>query len=53
MAKLVKRDELIDRYLSDEERRGIDQFYKDMPKGASARQPARFNTNSTSTSSHT
>ena len=34
MVKLVKRDELIDRYLSDEERRGIDQFYKDIGLGA-------------------
>ena len=34
MGKLVKREELIDRYLSDEERRGIDQFYKDLGLGA-------------------
>lgn len=34
MGKLVKREELIDRYLSNEERRGIDQFYKDLGLGA-------------------
>ncbi len=34
MDKLVKKEEVIDRYLSDEERRGIDQFYKDIGLGA-------------------
>ena len=39
MWKLVKREELIDRYLSNEERREIDQFYKDLGLGALLDEP--------------